>query len=167
MKATEKEFLTLIEAHKRMLHKVSRMFVEDIDEQKDLFQEIVLQLWRSFDSFKSNSQFSTWMYRVAVNASITYIRKETKRPDRQRLHQSVDVADSEPQTEQELQLSHFYQAVHELNPIEKSLIFLFLEGLSHKQIGENIGISEVNARVKLNRTKDKLQQIIKKNGYEF
>ena len=70
-------------------------------------------------------------------------------------------------TKKENQLNHFYKAVQKLNPVEKALIFLFLEGKSHKEIGEDLGSSEGNARVKLNRTKDKLQQIIKENGYEF
>ena len=80
---------------------------------------------------------------------------------------NIDKAEEVSLKNKEEQLDYFYQAVHQLNKVEKALVFLFLEGQSHREIASNLGISEVNARVKLNRTKEKLQQIIKENGYEF
>ena len=97
---------------------------------------------------------------------LLFLTKKKKKTDNASLTENIDVQD-ENSDEKETQLEFFYKAVHELNPIEKALIFLFLEGQNHKEISENLGISEVNARVKLNRTKEKLQQIIKKYGYEF
>lgn len=167
MKTNEKEFLSLIEDHKGLIHKVSRMYMDDPEDREDLFQEIILQLWKSYGSFKGESKVSTWMYRVALNTSLTFFKKDKKKPDNIRMHHEMDVKDDNETSHKETQLDYFYKAVHTLNPVEKALIFLFLEGQSHKEIGSNLGITEVNARVKLNRTKDKLQEIIKQQGYEF
>jgi len=167
LKAKEQKFLALVEQHKGIIYKISKTYVATPDEQKDLVQEIIIQLWKSYDTFKQQSQFSTWMYRVALNTAITNIRQNKKRPDCIRSHPEIDIADCDQSAEKEDQLAHFYRAVQELSPIEKALIFLFLEGRSHKEIGQDLGISEGNARVRLNRTKEKLQLIIKKNGYEF
>ena len=83
------------------------------------------------------------------------------------MYAHIDVVDNNESDQKEEKLAYLYKAVQELNAVEKALIFLFLENQSHKEIAENLGISEVNARVRLNRTKEKLQIIIKKNGYEF
>ena len=167
MKTTEQEFLSIIEKHKGLLHKVSRMYMDEPEDREDLFQEIVLQLWKSYGTFRGESQVSTWMYRVAVNTALTFFKKEKKKPDNARMHPEMDIKDDIEVSQRETQLDYFYKAVQQLNQVEKALIFLFLEGQSHREIGSNLGITEVNARVKLNRTKDKLQEIIKKQGYEF
>jgi len=163
----EKEFLKLIEDNKGIIHKVSKMYMDKSDDREDLFQEIILQLWKAYPSFKNKSKFSTWMYRVALNTALVFFKKEKRKLDNTPLNEQVDIADFSDSTEKEEKLSYFYRAVQELNAIEKALIFLFLEDQSHKEIAHNLGITEVNARVKLNRTKEKLQFIIKKNGYEF
>ncbi|WP_229731815.1 RNA polymerase sigma factor [Chishuiella changwenlii] len=143
------------------------MYMDDIEDQNDLVQEIVLQLWKSYERFQSKSQFSTWMYRVSLNTALTYFKKEKKKSDRYTFLENLDKVDETDTLEKETQLELFYKAVHELNKVEKALIFLFLEGQSHKEIASNLGITEVNARVKLNRTKEKIQIIIKTYGYEF
>ena len=143
------------------------MYMDEIEDQNDLVQEIVLQLWKSYERFQGNSQFSTWMYRVSLNTALTYFKKERKKTDHYTFLENLDRIDETDSLEKETQLELFYKAIHELNKVEKALIFLFLEGQSHKEIASNLGISEVNARVKLNRTKEKLQTIIKTYGYEF
>ena len=167
MKETETIFLTLINQHKSIIHKVSKMYMNHVEEQQDLFQEIVMQLWKAYPTFKGNSKFSTWMYRVALNTALVYFKKDKRKVDKTPLDENIDIIDVNESELKEEKLAYLYKAVQELNSIEKALIFLFLENQSHKEIAENLGISEVNARVKLNRTKEKLQFIIKKNGYEF
>lgn len=167
MREKEQEFLNRIESHKGILYKVSKMYMDNSDDQQDLFQEIVCQLWKSYESFRNESQFSTWMYRVAVNTAIVFLRKEKRKVDRYEIA-SENVKDDEGDSHiKESQLDHFYKAVHKLEKIDKAIIFYQLEGFSHKEIGENLGISEGNARVKLNRAKEKLKEIIKKQGYGF
>ncbi|MTG98962.1 sigma-70 family RNA polymerase sigma factor [Myroides sp. BIT-d1] len=165
----EKEFLTNIEIHKGILYKVSRMYMDNSEDQADLYQEILLQLWKSYDKFQGKSLFSTWMYRVALNTAITYFKKDRKLSTNKQMlsDDQYSVLDVEVDKVVESQINYLYKAIHLLNDIEKALIFLYLEGFSHYDISVNLGISEGNARVKLNRTKSKLQEIIKRQGYEF
>ncbi len=166
MEIKEKEFLALMSTHKGILHKVGRMYMDTAEDQEDLHQEIIIQLWKSYGNFKGESEFSSWMYRVAVNTAITYFKKEKRRSDTF-AYEIVKEPVSEPyDTKKEEQLALFYKAVQQLTAVEKAIILYFMEGLSHKEIGSQLGITEVNARVKLNRTKEKLQDIIKKSGYE-
>ena len=167
MKETENIFITLINQHKAIIHKISKMYMNGAEEQRDLFQEIVLQLWKAYPTFKGNSKFTTWMYRVSLNTALIYFKKDNRKVDKTPLDENIDVIDVNESERKEEKLAYLYTAVQELNVIEKALIFLFLENQSHREIAENLGISEVNARVRLNRTKEKLQFIIKKNGYEF
>ncbi|KOP36210.1 RNA polymerase sigma factor [Flavobacterium sp. WLB] len=167
MKEREQEFLNRIESHKGILYKVSKMYMDTHDDQQDLFQEIICQLWKSYDSFRNESQFSTWMYRVAVNTAIVFLKKEKRKVDKYEIA-SENVKEEEGDSQiKENQIEHFYKAVQKLEKIDKAIIFYQLEGFSHKEIGENLGISEGNARVKLNRAKEKLKDIIKNQGYGF
>lgn len=167
MKEKEQEFLNRIESHKGILYKVSKMYMDNSDDQQDLFQEIVCQLWKSYDSFRNESQFSTWMYRVAVNTAIVFLKKEKRKVDKYEIA-SENIKDDEGDSHiKESQIDHFYKAVQKLEKIDKAIIFYQLEGFSHKEIGDNLGISEGNARVKLNRAKEKLKEIIKNQGYGF
>ncbi|AZB00584.1 RNA polymerase sigma factor [Chryseobacterium joostei] len=165
---TETAFLKLVNQHKGILYKASRIYADSIEDREDLQQEILIQLWKSYQSFKGNSEFSTWMYRVAINTAITYLKKEKQRSGNHTdapHHFEVQQEDYNPTKDKQLEI--FYNAVQELNSLEKAVIFYFMEGMSHKEIGSNLGLSEGNARVKLNRTKEKIQQIIKKSGYEL
>lgn len=167
MKEKEQEFLNRIESHKGILYKVSKMYMDNHDDQQDLFQEIVCQLWKSYDSFRNESQFSTWMYRVAVNTAIIFLKKEKRKVDKYEIASENIKEDEGDSHIKESQIDHFYKAVQKLEKIDKAIIFYQLEGFSHREIGENLGISEGNARVKLNRAKDKLKEIIKNQGYGF
>lgn len=167
MKEKEQQFLIRIENHKGILYKISKMYMDNRDDQQDLFQEIICQLWKSYDTFRNESQFSTWMYRVAVNTAIVFLKKEKRKVDRYEIA-SENIKDDEGDSHiKESQIDHFYKAVQKLEKIDKAIIFYQLEGFSHKEIGENLGISEGNARVKLNRAKEKLKEIIKNQGYGF
>lgn len=163
----ESDFLARIEQHKGILHKVSRMYMDTAEDREDLVQEIILRLWKSQGSFAGNSAYTTWMYRVAVNTAITFLRKEKRSPAFTFPESLPEQRDEGPDSRKEEQLQAFYKAAQELTPIEKALIFYFMEGLSHREISQQLGITENNARVKLNRTKEKLQLILKKQGYEF
>lgn len=157
------DFTTLIEENQGIIHKICRIYTDDEFSHEDLFQEIVLQLWRSFESFKGESKFSTWMYRVSLNTAIILIRKKnrtivTSSFENQILNFDADEQDS--QTEEQLQL--LYAAIKLLNDVERALVLMYLEDLPYKDIADTLGISEVNARVKMNRVKLKLKEIINK-----
>ena len=154
-------FVELLEKHQNIVHKVCRLYTNNYDAHNDLFQEITIQLWKAYPKFRGDSKFSTWMYRVALNTAITLYRKGkrsliTEGFDNVEFRiKSEDYDDTEEQ-----QLKLLYNAVHQLNDIEKALVFLYLEDKSYKEISETMGISEVNARVKMNRVKTKLRTIL-------
>jgi len=167
LKEREQEFLAKIEKHKGILYKISKMYMDNADDQQDMFQEILCQLWKAYANFRGESQFSTWMYRVAINTAIVFFKKEKRKVDKDSIaHENFQDHD-EGTDVAENQLAHFYRAVQKLGKIDKAIIFYQLEGYSHREIGENLGISEGNARVKLNRAKEKLKEIIKNQGYGF
>lgn len=167
METREKEFLSLIEQHKGIIHKITKMYMDDRDDQQDLFQEIVYQLWKSYAAFKGDSKFSTWMYRVALNTAIIFLRKEKKKLDTSGEFPENIAQEEDQHNEKEVRLKHFYQAVQQLENVEKAIIFYHLEDYSSREIGESLGITEGNVRVKLNRAKNKIKELIKLQGYEF
>ena len=161
MSSFEKEFLEKIEKHKGVIFKISKMYMDNFDDQKDLFQEITFQVWKAYPSFEEKSQFSTWLYRVALNTAIVFLKSEKKRSfiKNDEVENFKIVADDYDDDE-EKKLAKLYKAIQQLNEIDKALIFYYLQDYSGKEIAENMGITEVNARVKLNRAKEKLKQLI-------
>lgn len=160
-KELEHSFIELLEEHQNIVHKVCRLYTNNYDAHNDLFQEITIQLWKAYPKFRGDSKFSTWMYRVGLNTAITLYRKSK----RQVKTQEFDVVQFKIKAEdydntEEQQLKLLYQAVYQLDDINKALVFLYLEDKSYKEISETLGISEVNARVKMNRVKNKLKTIL-------
>ncbi|MGK0414753.1 MAG: RNA polymerase sigma factor (sigma-70 family), partial [Polaribacter sp.] len=131
------------------------------DAHKDLFQEITIQLWKNYSKFRGDSKFSTWMYRVALNTAISLYRKSTRTVKTQDISDvAFKIKSSAYDDTEERQLSQLYKAIHQLNDIDKALIFLYLEDKPYKEISETLGITSVNARVKMNRAKEKLKNIL-------
>ena len=156
-------FTELVEKNQGIIHKVCRIYTDDKDAHDDLFQEIVLQLWRSYDSFKGDSKFSTWMYRVGLNTTITLIRKKSKSKETNYIdEQYINIKSEDKDEFLEERITLLYAAIRMLNDVERALVLLFLEDLPYKEIAETLGISEVNARVKMNRVKIKLKEIMSK-----
>ena len=157
----EQSFVQQLKTNQNIIHKICRLYTNDADAHKDLFQEITIQLWKAFPKFRGDSKFSTWAYRVALNTAITLYRKSTrtiKTTDYEK--HSFFISQEEYNSEEEEQLKLMYQAVYELNDIEKALVFMYLEDKDYAEISETLGISEVNARVKMNRIKGKLRKIL-------
>nr|WP_277612711.1 sigma-70 family RNA polymerase sigma factor [Eudoraea chungangensis] len=157
----EHKFVTELEDNQNIVHKVCSLYTSNRDAHNDLFQEITIQLWRAYPKFRGESKFSTWMYRVALNTAITLYRKSKRRiktQDYDSVIFKIKSDDYDPTQEQQLQL--MYKAVRQLGDIDKALVFLYLEDKDYKEISETLGISEVNARVKMNRIKTKLRTIL-------
>jgi RNA polymerase sigma-70 factor (ECF subfamily) len=157
----EQSFVLQLRDNQNIIHKICRLYTTDSDSHKDLFQEITIQLWKAFPKFRGDSKFSTWAYRVALNTAITLYRKSTKSiqtSDYEKHSYFISQEDYNPEEEEQLKL--MYKAVHQLNDIEKALIFMYLEDKDYTEISETLGISEVNARVKMNRIKNKLKKIL-------
>ena len=164
----EAEFLRQIESNKGILFKICRLYQDGAEDRDDLLQEMTLQLWLAYDSFKGESKFSSWIYRVALNTAIAFFKKQKRRPDDQGLPYDFDRAEELSKAgEEEEKLAMFYKAVHQLNKIEKALIYLYMEDQSYEEIATHLGITPLNARVKMNRVKSKLKEITKKMNYEY
>lgn len=160
-KPSEHNFVELLEKHQNIVHKVCRLYTDNYDAHNDLFQEITIQLWKAFPKFRGDSKFTTWMYRVGLNTAITLYRKSKRRIKTQEFDAiQFKISAEEYDSTEEEQLKLMYQAVHQLNDIEKALVFLYLEDKDYREISETLGISEVNARVKMNRVKKKLKTIL-------
>lgn len=161
MTSLEQEFISQIEQHKGILFKISKMYMTEKDDRDDLFQEITYQLWKAFPGFRGESEFSTWLYRIALNTAIIFLKSEKRRSfiaNEDFSNQMIVQEDYDYRKEE--RLTEMYKAIHLLNPIDKAFIFYYLEDFSGKQIAEQMGISEVNARVKMNRAKNKLKDIL-------
>jgi RNA polymerase sigma-70 factor (ECF subfamily) len=157
----EQKFVNLLEKHQNIVHKICRMYADNEAQHKDLFQDITVQLWKAYPKFRGDAKFSTWMYRVALNTAITLYRKQkrqVKTQDIEKIGFKIEADYYDDTTEQNLKL--MYAAVKELNDIDKALVFLYLEDKNYTEIANTLGISEVNARVKMNRIKKKLKTII-------
>ena len=156
----ENEFIRRIKKHQGILHKISFVYADDKWDRQDLRQEIILQLWKSYPSFKGESEFSTWMYRVALNTAITQVRnkkaksiKYQKYKEKVRTDDTVDYSDD---------IQMLYRGISHLNRVEKAIILLYLDDKSYKEMAEALGISVKNISVKLVRIKAKLAEIIQK-----
>lgn len=159
--ALEASFVKQLKENQNIIHKICRLYTSDQDAHQDLFQEITIQLWKAFPKFRGDSKFSTWAYRVALNTAITLYRKSTKMLPTTPYEGTKHFINQEDYNfEEEEQIKLLYTAVQQLNDIEKALVFMYLEDKDYHEIAETLGISEVNARVKMNRIKGKLKKIL-------
>lgn len=155
-----KQFVNLIIQHQGLIYKITQVYVDGAEDQKDLYQEIVYQLWKSFGSFKGNSKISTWMYRVAMNTAIAFLNKNKKQIQRISSFEFPELPD-DANTVIEEQTKQLYTAIKQLSLIERGIILLFLEGKSYREISNITGFSESNVGTRMSRIKVKLKQLIK------
>lgn len=157
----ELEFTQKVADSQGIIHKVCRMYCDDEEHRKDLFQEILIQLWRSYPSFRGDSKFSTWMYRVAINVAIQDFRKIKKK---QQLffqtNQFKEKPEDQVNTIENEHLQQMHKAIAQLNKIEKAIIMLHLDDTPNEEIAKIIGITQNYVRVKMNRIKVKLRKTL-------
>lgn len=164
MNSLEHEFLDKIEKHKGIIFKISKMYMSEKDDRDDLFQEITYQIWKAYPNFRGESEFSTWLYRIALNTAIIFLKSEKKRNFISNDDFSgYKIIQDDYDYGKEEKLVRMYDAIRQLNAIDKAFIFYFLEDFSGKEIAEQMGISEGNARVRMNRAKNKLKEILNSN----
>ncbi len=153
-------FLQLLDKHRKILYKVATGYCRNPADRPDLEQEIVLQLWRSFDRYDDRYRFSTWMYRIALNVAISFYRSETRRSrhtvaaDDSILEIAEDKAES-GEMDKSLQLLH--QFIARLDELDRALILLYLDENRYDTIAEILGISETNVGTKISRIKERLR----------
>ena len=157
----EKNFLKMIDENQNIIHKISRMYRDSPEDQEDLFQEIVFQLWKAYPNYRKESKVSTWMYRISLNTAIVTFRKKKVTINFQETYpEKIHPSSSEELSENETRM---YEALRKLSSAEKAIISLFLDDYSYQEIGEIIGISENYVAVKINRIKNKLRNLLNLN----
>lgn len=156
-------FTKVIKKNEGLIFKVAILYTSSLQDREDLYQEIVFQLWKSFDSFNEQSKLSTWMYRVALNTAIYNLKQSKRRIETTSIElETMLFADDFDKTEEE-RIKLLYEHVQLLNLLEKGIILLYLEGKSHEEIASIIGITISNVGTKISRIREKLKsQITKK-----
>ena len=157
-------FVSLVKEHEQIIYKVCHLYADTQANRDDLYQEIVVQAWRGYPKFRGEAKFSTWLYQVAINTAISGFNKDKKSP----LVYSVDgslpemVYDNSGKEEAE-KSAILYEAINQLNDIEKALVMLYLDGKSYEEMEKIMGTPNGALRVKMTRIKDKLKTIAKTN----
>jgi RNA polymerase sigma factor (sigma-70 family) len=156
--SVQQRFQTLLEEHKRILYKVCNSYCRNRADRDDLAQEIAIQLWRSFEAYDGRRPFSTWMYRIALNVAISFYRRESTRtrhvlPGDERFLDAIDESANQPE-----EVALLYQFIDALEPLNKALVLLYLDGNSYLEIAEVLGISETNVATKIGRLKKTMRQ---------
>ena len=153
---TEEQFTSLIQENSGIIHKVILLYVDDKLERTDLYQEILLQAWRSFGSFRRESKFSTWLYRVSLNTVFTFNRKTSRKPETSSFE---EIKYKEPADSTEVNndtKNVLMMLIKKLDEIDRMIISLHLDGYSNKEIAEITGLTANNTGVKLHRIKERL-----------
>jgi len=162
VKDLEHRFTEDLEKNQNIIHKVCRAYTNSESAHKDLFQEITIQLWRAYPKFRGDSKFSTWMYRVALNTAISLYRKSKRQIVTSEIYDNLSELEYKEYDEtKDKQIAQLYAAIRKLSDIEKALCLLYLDDKPYKEISETLGITQVNARVKMNRAKIKLKELLK------
>lgn len=154
----EQEFIALMQEHQGLLYKICRVYATHEADREDLYQEMVVQLWKSFHSFRGESKFTTWMYRIALNTAISTVRKKNRSIMISYPEELPREAADEKDHSREEQLSALYTSIAKLSDLERAIVTLYLEDKSYDEMEEILGISNGALRVKMNRIKEKLRQ---------
>lgn len=155
------DFKEFLEAHVGIVTKVCRVYTDTEEDFEDFFQEVSLQLWRSWGSFRGEAKRSTWVYRVALNVCLLQLRGQKRRPAWQALDpERVHLADDGSGNEREYQIQRLYHAIRQLKESERALMLLYLEDKSYKEMAEILGITITHVGVKVNRAKGKLKELL-------
>ena len=166
MERKEEKFKKIISENKEKILRICRYYAPSIEDQKDIYQEILINIWRSLDSFRGDSKIGTWIYRIAVNTSLGFAGKQYKR---MKLNIDIEapnirnalIDESDSSSLKEVQLQNLQMYLNQLNVIDKAIISLVLDEVPTKEIAEIIGITEPNVRVKIHRIKEILRNQMK------
>jgi RNA polymerase sigma-70 factor (ECF subfamily) len=167
--ADEQKFLELVTENRNRILRVCRVYAWNAADQDDLYQEILFQIWRGLPALKEKQFANTWLYRVAINIAISFVRKRASRTDRVVHFEHADLTrtiESRQATEEKTddRISDLYTAIYKLNSLEKALVTLFLEDFTYEQIAEATGINANNVGVMLHRAKKKLSCLMREEA---
>lgn len=157
--STATEFTKVLEQHKALLYKIARSYTQTPQDCQDLVQEIAIALWQAFPRYNAQYQYSTWIYRIGLNVSISRLRKETNRI------RSVELLSDEllqltqlPPEDENAAVTQLYTLIGALNELDKAIMLLYLDGKPYREMADVTGLSETNIATKIGRIKDKWRQ---------
>ena len=157
MNSSEQEFARIIREHKATIYTVCYMFSKDKEEVEDLFQEVLIALWRGFESFRGESNIRSWMYRVSLNTCISAERKKRRRVDAVRLDMEINLFSDTDDDSRQVQMLR--ERIGRLGVFDRAIILLWLENLSYEEIGAIVGITAKNVSVRLVRIREQLKNM--------
>ncbi len=164
----ETQFRAALEGNKDRIYRICCCYFQEEAERNDVYQEILMNIWKSLDNFRGRSQLSTWIYRITVNTCINNKRTENRR---RQIFSSISTADQErfpsrnsddPSDKIEQAIQDLYACINKLTPLDKTLISLYMEDLGTREMADVLGISEANVRVKLHRIKKVLKNMLER-----
>jgi len=172
----ENRFLDIISTHKKLFYKICHTYCKNIDDRKDLEQEILIQIWNSLERYDEKYKMSTWLYRIALNTAISFYRKEKTEEkyitDYQNeiismthnySEKNISTEDENSDENYETKINFIYKFMEDLDKVNKALLLLYLDGNTYKEISVILGISETNTATKINRLKNKVKENFYKN----
>lgn len=159
----KEKFIVTLDDHKKIIYKIVNSYCPNREDRKDLEQEIIIQLWNSFDKYNAEYKYSTWMYRIALNVAISFYRKEKKRSVKNDFFDedsifSIEEDVKEEKTDLDYHMKLLQEFINNLGELDKALMLLYLEEKSHEEITEILGITKTNVATKINRIKLKLRK---------
>lgn len=157
---TQQTFLDLVNAHPGVMHRLCRVYAADVEDRRDLWQQIMLQLWKSYPSYDGRASFSTWMFRVALNAALMHCRGRSRRPPTIALDDPAFHPPAAPDRAPPDDVHHLYAAIAELAPIDRAVAVLKLEDRALQEIAEITGLSAGAVSVRLVRITEKLRRAL-------
>ncbi|TGX82170.1 sigma-70 family RNA polymerase sigma factor [Palleniella muris] len=156
MEKNERLFADIVESNKSAIYSVCYMFAKNADEADDLFQEILINLWKGMGTFREESKISTWIWRVSFNTCISADRKR-KRDKSVRLSMDINLYDTHDEDSRQIKMLH--DRVHRLKPFDRAIVMLWLEGMPYDEIAAVVGITVKNVSVRLVRIKEELKRM--------
>ena len=157
MTAIELKFSQMVKEHKSTIYTVCYMFSKDENEVSDLFQEVLINLWKGFPKFREECSVNTWIYRVSLNTCISIGRKKKRMGEKVELSMTTNLFEDNDNDAQ--QIRQLYDRIHKLGPIDRAIVLLWLDNVDYEEIGKIVGISTKNVSVKLFRIKEKLKKM--------
>lgn len=157
MNPIEQEFTKVVREHKGTIYTVCYMFSKDEDEVADLFQEILINIWKGLEKFRGDSSMRTWIWRISFNTCVSYEKKKSRRGSTIPLSLSINLFDDSD--EETRQIKMLQKRIRQLGPFDRAIVLLWLDDLSYAEIGEIVGISEKNVSVRLVRIREQLKKM--------
>ncbi|WP_210518096.1 RNA polymerase sigma factor [Hymenobacter terricola] len=157
------DFVAALHEYQPLLRRVARLYCQDADDRRDLFQEIVLQLWRAWPRYvpQPGAKLSTWLYRIALNVAISNLRQRTRRPAQGALNAEALAVAQAPETGFDADdQAALYRAISRLSDVDKAFILLYLEDRPYEEMADILGITQNNVRVKMHRVQEKLRSLL-------